>query len=114
MIYVGFSERTNKFWARVICKKYRHCAPVLIKNDKCMLFQFAAYKKISIINIRKADIDKLKHFGWVFIKCDNRCDIQTALKSKPLTCVQFTKRALHIKKVNIQTPDALLKYLKTK
>ena len=114
MLYVGFSTQSHKLYARVVCKKYRHCAPLLITNNKCIIYQFISYKKIVPIYIRQRDIEILKHFGWIFIQYDGKFNIRHTLKSKALTCVQFTKHVLNIKNIAIQTPDELLKYLNTK
>ena len=54
---------------------------------------------------------RLESFGWKFIKYNGKIDHKHALKSKAITCVQFTKCALNIKNIAIQTPDALLEYL---
>ena len=111
MIYIGFSTISHKTSAKILCKKYRHCAPVLIHNNKCVLYQFVAYKKIVPIHIRPRDLNKLELFGWKFIKYSGKFAPGHALKSKSITCVQFTKHALHIKNIAIQTPDTLLRYL---
>lgn len=112
MIYIGFSTRSHKISARILCRKYRHCAPVLITQDKCIMYQFIARGKISLIALRLKDLNILKHYGWKFIKYD--CNFTPALKSKSYTCVQFTKQSIGINKITIQTPNALLKYLKRK
>lgn len=114
MLYIGFSKKSHKLSAKILCKKYRHCAPVLITKEKCIIYQFVSYKKIVPIYIRPYDINTLKHFGWIFIKYNTKFDHRRVLNSKAFTCVQFTKHVLNIKNIMIQTPDALLKYLSVK
>ncbi len=111
MIYIGFSTQSHKLYARILCKNYRHCAPVLIMRNKCILYQFVRYGKIVPIYIRHRDINILKHFGWIFIKYDTTISKKNLLQSHAMTCVQFTKRASGIKNITIQTPDALLKHI---
>ena len=113
MIYIGFSTQSHKLFAKILCRKYRHCAPILITRNKCILYQFVSYKKIVPVYIRQQDINILKQFGWVFIKCNANYSTRNVLKSKAITCVQFTKQILNIKNISIQTPDTLLKYLIT-
>lgn len=111
MLYIGFSTRSHKILARIFCKKYRHCAPVMIMHDKCILYQFVQRKKIVPIYLKHKDINILRQFGWIFIPT-NKTDISfNPLQSNAITCVQFAKRALNIQNIKIQTPDALLKHL---
>ncbi len=112
MIYIGFSTRSHKIFARILCRKYRHCAPILIMKDKCIMYQFIARGKISLIALRLKDLNILKHYGWEFIKYDRK--FIPRVKTKSYTCVQFTKQSIGINKITIQTPNALLKYLKRK
>ena len=112
MIYIGFSKRSHKIFAQILCRQYRHCAPVLIMKDKCIVYQFVAHSKISFIALRLKDLNILKNYGWEFIKYDGK--FAPALKSNSYTCVQFTQQSIGIKKITIQTPNALLKYLKRK
>lgn len=113
MIYIGFSIQSHKKLARILCKKYRHCAPIIINKNKCVIYQFISYKKIVPIHVRARDLKTLKHFGWIFVQYSGKFAPARGLKSKTITCVQFTKCALNIKNIAIQTPDALLKYLTT-
>lgn len=69
---------------------------------------------MSLIAIKRRDIKILTSYGWVFIKYNGKFDIQRALKTNPITCVQFTKHACGIKKKAIITPDSLFRYLNNK
>ena len=114
MIYIGFSTRTQKIYARILCKKYRHVAPVLITPKKCTIYQFVRFNKVVPIPIKKRDLIILQKHEWKFVKYACKFDPELAIKTKPINCVQFTKRACRIKNITIQTPDALLKYITQK
>ena len=114
MLYIAFSSRSHKLYAQILCRKYRHCAPVLMTDNKCIIYQFIKRGQIAQISIRPDDINILKHYGWKFVKYDTKFAPTIALKTKPWTCVQFTKQSIGIRKITIQTPDALLRYLNRK
>ena len=111
MIYISFSQQSNKILPNMICNKYKHCAPVVIKRNKCFMYQFTSQRNICIICLNKKDLQILKQYGWVFVKYNNKINLQNCLYTKSLTCVQFTKKFCNIKKLKIQTPDSLLKYI---
>jgi hypothetical protein len=113
MIYIGFSTKSHKLYARIICRHFRHTAPVVIIDDKCIIYQFIKPKTISLIAVKYKDLKILEQFGWKFVQYNKQFNIQHALKTHPITCVQFTKRAFGIKNITIQTPDGLLKYLQS-
>lgn len=112
--YIGFSTKTHKILARIICHKYKHCAPIKSSNNNVTIYQFIKPHKIIAIPIKKRDLDILEHHGWKFVRYKAKIDPRSALKIRAITCVQFTKRALGIKKTAIQTPDDLLKYITRK
>lgn len=111
MIYIGFSKQSHKIFAKLFCSNFKHCAPIIIKQNKCFLYQFTSQRNICIICLYKRDLKILEQYGWKFIKYNNKIDLQNALYKKSLTCVQFTKRFCKIKNIKIQTPDSLLKYI---
>lgn len=113
MLYIGFSTKTHKIYARIFCKKFKHVAPVLITNKKCILYQFVRPNKIVLMPIKKRDLNVLEQHSWKFIRYDCKFTPRKAIKTKPINCVQFVKRACGIKNIKIQTPDALLKYITT-
>jgi len=114
MLYIGFSTKTHKKFARIVCKYFRHCAPIIMYNDKYVLYQFVDRKNIIPIEIKPRDIQILVQHGWTFIKYNGKFDITIALKSKSMTCVQFTKNLCGIRNITIQTPDGLFKKLNKK
>lgn len=114
MVYIGFAKQTNKLMARIICRHFKHCAPIVITKNKCEIYQFTKPTQITIIKIKKRDIKILKKYGWKFIKYQPRIIPQNISKIHTMTCVQFTKKFCGIKKISIQTPDAFLTYLTKK
>ncbi len=114
MIYIGFSTKTNKLCAKILCKKYRHVAPILITKNKCIMYQFVRFNKVVLIPIKKRDLTVLQQYGWKFVKYACKFAPECAIKSKPINCVQFTKRACGIKNIKIQMPDSLLKHITQK
>lgn len=110
IIYIGFSKRTHKIIAQLLCRNFKHCAPVVIHKNKCEIYQFTNPRTISVISVKKRDIKILEKYGWVFVKYDIK---KLPKKSDifALTCVQYTKKFCGIYQKNIQTPDDLLKYI---
>ena len=111
IIYIGFSTKTNKILARIFCHHFKHCAPIVITKNKCELYQFTKPSDITIIPIKKRDFKILEQYGWKFVKYNAKNPNVKPLKIHALTCVQFTKRFCDIKKIGIQTPFCLFKYL---
>jgi len=109
MLYIGFSNYSSKRYANMLCKKYKHCAPVIINKKEVIIYQFVHMNKVVKIIVQKNDIKKLELHGWTFVKCCSRPRTKLALHC--LTCVQFTKSMCGIKNVTIQTPLALFNYL---
>lgn len=114
IVYIGFSNKTHKLYAKMLCNKYKHCAPVIIDKNRVVLYQFVHTNKIIDINIRKKDLNILKHYGWTFIKYNVKNIPTDILKIHAITCVAFSKRVCRIDNILIQTPDALFRYLSDK
>lgn len=114
IIYIGFSTKTHKLHARILCHNFKHCAPIIVNKNQVILYQFIRPNKIVAIHMHKKDLNILKHSGWKFIKYHLESVPKNTLKIHTITCVQFTKKICRINKINIQTPDKLLQYLTTK
>jgi len=109
MLYIGFSNYSNKIHAKIFCNKYKHCAPVMINKNTVVIYQFVHINKIVKISVQKNDLKILEKHGWRFIRYKK--NITQIPDVFCLTCVQFTKRVCGINNIRIQTPLALLKYL---
>lgn len=114
MIYIGFSTQSHKISAHLFCKKFRHCAPILVGSKICVLYQFVRPGKMVPVKIKPRDIKILSAYSWVFIKYDCKLNLERTRNAKNLTCVQFTKCVCDIKNKSIQTPDALFRYINHK
>jgi len=110
MLYIGFSDYSNKFYAKMFCKKYKHCAPIIVNKNNVEIYQFVHLNKIVKIVIQKSDLKLFKRHGWIFIKYPPVPQKEIPMR-RCLTCVQFTKAVCEIKDKRIQTPLALFKYL---
>lgn len=95
------------------CRKFKHCAPIVIKKNRCEMYQFTKPNQITIIKIKQRDIKILEQYGWKFIKC-NIVKMPDISNIHAITCVQFTKQFCGIKRFTIKTPDDLLKYISEK
>lgn len=112
MIYIGFSKKTHKLYARILCKRFKHCAPVIVRNNKYYLYQFVNRDDIGIITLKRRDLLILQQYGWVFVKCKYKPNLKYTKNNKTLTCVQFTKQMCGITDKKIITPYDLFKYVK--
>ena len=114
MIYIGFSTRTHKLYARICCKNFKHCAPIVISNKKCFLYQFVNKNHIEKIPLTQRNLLILEHYGWEFIKYSAKNAPRNAETISAITCVQFTKKFCEIHEKRILTPDDLFRFLNDK
>ena len=114
MLYIAFSKQTHKLFAKVFCRQFRHCAPIIQKQDKFILYQFIKHNNIAEIHLSERDIKILSTKGWKFVKYNTKFDRTRIKDKKSITCVQFTKSVCGIKNKRIITPDNLYKYLNKK
>lgn len=112
MIIIAFAHKSSKKIPNLICKKFKHVAPIILNKNKMQMLQFVRKNNIHKINLKMRDIKILKKHGWFFIFTNNNipCDFQP---NKAWSCVDLCKRALGIKQHWIQTPDALYRHLNT-
>jgi len=114
MIYIGFSTRTHKLYARILCKRFKHCAPIVIQKNSCLIYQFVRKNKIEIIPLTRRDLHILNKYGWRFVKYETKNISSVFISDKSWNCVQFTKNFCNIKNMFIQTPDSLYKHITQK
>ena len=110
MLIIGFSEKTSKPLVQLVCKHMKHCAIITQDKNEMFLHQFVSRCNVAKIAITERGIAQLESNGWVFIYIDKYKPER--LDQRAMTCVQYAKYAIGIKKFWIQTPDALYKYLK--
>ena len=110
MMIIAFSENTSKILPRILCRKYRHCAPIVCDEHGLIMYQFINRKNIVKIKLSQRDITILRTHGWKFIYISPNVKINLDC-AHAYSCVNLSKRALNIHSIFIQTPYALYKYL---
>lgn len=112
MIIIAFCTQTSKFLPRVLCRHFRHCAPIIVRpgaQKPFVMYQFVTRRNIARVTLNARDINILRAHGWEFICVPN---INPDVDARGgITCVDFTKRVIKLRHRRIQTPDALFKYL---
>ncbi len=110
MIIIGFSRKTSKLFPKLFCRKYKHCAPILInKNNEYIMLQFIKKNHIKKIILTLDSLKLLRNAGWEFINIYN---IKSYNYKKSKTCVDLTKKVIGLYAPFIQTPYKLYKKLK--
>lgn len=111
MIIVAFSNKTSKFLPRIFCRKFKHVAPIIMDDNKIILYQFVRRGNIVQIQLKMRDLKILVKHGWKFIYLNNnaRRDFNV---SESVTCVQFTKNTIGMRNLFVQTPYQMYKTLK--
>ncbi|MBR4475362.1 MAG: hypothetical protein IKP05_01620 [Alphaproteobacteria bacterium] len=114
MIIIAFSENTSKILPRILCRRFRHCAPIICNRNNLIMYQFIRHNKIEQINLRTRDIAILRAYGWRFVYIPSDIQLHTNYLLNAYSCVDLSKRTIGMKSVFIQTPNALYKYLTRK
>lgn len=78
------------------------------------MYQFVRAGNIVKISLSLRDLKLLRAHGWEFVYLPGRQPTPTINAGRTATCVIFTKRAIGLHHMRIQTPDALYRFLKTK
>lgn len=111
MIIIAFSNKTSKFIPNILCRKYKHVAPIVPRDNELIMYQFVAPGRIEKIKLHMRDIKILKIHGWDFIYIDGITPPHDFYPYCAKTCVDLTKRAIGIQNWRIQTPLGLFKEL---
>ena len=110
MIIIAASNKTNKTLSRLLCKNWKHVAPIVANNNKLTLYQFTrAWRHATPINLQWRDMKILEQHGWIFIPLPYAQTNTNIEKIRAVTCVAFTKRAIGLSDIKIQTPNQLIK-----
>ena len=113
MIIIAFSKNTSKVLPRILCRHFRHCAPIICNKNDLTLYQFTHYNHIERIHLHPRDIALLRAYGWKFVYISP--NIKTNYDfTHAYSCVDLSKHAIGIHSMFIQTPDSLYKYLTQK
>lgn len=108
MMIIAFSTKTSKILPRIFCGRLKHVAPIVIDDDKIVLYQFVQMGKIVQIPIQARDINILAAHGWQFVYL-TRTSPQSIDGKRIYTCVHLAKTMIGIKCARIQTPNRLYK-----
>ena len=111
MIIIAFSNKTSKVIPHILCRKYKHVAPIVPSGNELTMYQFVNYRHVEKIKLNMRDIKILKAHGWEFIYINGIALPHDFNPYHTRTCVDLTKRAIGLKNLRIQTPSALYKNL---
>ena len=114
MIIIAFSENTSKFLPRILCRHYRHCAPITCEKKDLIMYQFIKPNHIAAIHLKLRDIAVLQAHGWKFIYVSPNVSMQNFYPTFTYSCVGLCKHALGFHSIFIQTPYASYKHLTKK
>lgn len=115
MIIVAFCTKTSKLLPRIVCRHFKHCAPIVPSGDASktmVMYQFVHRNKIVPIPITARGLRTLRAHGWAVVCVAGVTPPPDLARACAPTCVAFTKRACGMRRAGIQTPDALYKYLR--
>lgn len=111
MIIIGFSDKTRKILPHICCGQMKHVAPIAVRGAELVLYQFVRRGHVQQIKLKMRDIKILGAYGWRFVYVP--CALPQEFDTHGVwTCVQLTKRAIKMKNIWIQTPDALYNRIK--
>lgn len=111
MIIIAFSNKTSKILPKLICRKYKHVAPIIPDGKGLVMYQFVRRGDVEKIEIQTRDLKILKSHGWDFIYIHGAKIPHDFNPNNAITCVDLSKRIIGLKKIYIQTPLALYKEL---
>ncbi len=114
MMIIAFSTKTSKILPRILCRHFRHCAPIMCDKSHLVMYQFVRLGHIEQIQMRPRDIKILAQHGWVFVYLSPHTPTRQYDFIHAYSCVDLTKRAINMHNIFIQTPDRLYKYLTQK
>ncbi|MDR0449574.1 MAG: hypothetical protein LBG89_03925 [Rickettsiales bacterium] len=109
---IGFTENTGRRVARLVCRRFRHCAVVDLGS---MVLANIGVDGVRLVRVDAAALGRLRAAGWVFVaaKAGGKGGRGRA-QFNVLNCVGFAKRVLGIRNPLILTPLQLYRYLDEK
>ena len=109
MIIIAFAPNTSKLLPRIICRRFKHVAPIYVKQNKLIMYQFISHNNIAQIPLQMRDLKILARHGWCFV-CLAVSPRKTPINNlHAITCVSMVKKIIGIHNIFIQTPYALYK-----
>ena len=114
MVIIAFSENTSKILPRILCRNFRHCAPIVCNKKDLIMYQFINKNHIAQIHLNTRDIKILAAHGWRFIYISPSTPIHDFDFTHAYSCVDLSKRAIGVHSIFIQTPYTLFRFLAKK
>lgn len=111
MMIIAFAPKTSKILPKICCGKLKHVAPIAVTKNKLVMYQFIHMGKVEKIRLQMRDIKILSANGWQFVYLSGNINTKWQTHGA-ITCVQYTKHVIGIKKWYVQTPMQLYKMLK--
>ena len=115
MIIIAFAPNTSKLLPRIICRRFKHVAPIYVKQNKLIMYQFISHNNIAQIPLQMRDLKILVHHGWRFVLLPlaGQKSTKTIMFDNihAMTCVSMVKKVIGMHNIFIQTPYALYKKL---
>ncbi len=110
MIIIAFCKHTTKKIPNLLCRGYKHAAPIAAYPDKLIMYQFVRHGVTEKIELHMRDLQILQKHGWHFVYLTGDISHDFCINTA-YTCVQLSKQAIGIKNWQIQTPQRLYKFL---
>lgn len=114
MMIIAFSKNTSKILPHMLCRHFRHCAPIICNGHDLIMYQFIKHNHIEQIHIKSRDIAILHAHGWEFIYISPGGPVNKCNLSHVYSCVDLSKRIIGLKSIFIQTPYMLYKHINKK
>ncbi|MDR1207670.1 MAG: hypothetical protein LBK26_04635 [Rickettsiales bacterium] len=114
-IIIAFIHKTNKFWARIFCRNFRHCCVIFTMRADGVLQNVLVQiggDGVRLIPVGMRELQRMKRQGWKFVNMGVRGNAPRAAAPQFLSCVGFAKRALGIRNPFVWTPDQLYKKIR--
>ncbi|MBD5400255.1 hypothetical protein HDR61_00700 [bacterium] len=111
MVIIAFSDKTSKVIPRIVCHKFKHCAPIIPTGHDMVMYQFTRPGHVTPIKINMSGIRRLRQHGWQFIYVPHDTPPNFTTRGA-ISCVDLSKRALGLRAAWIWRPDGLYTYLR--
>ncbi len=112
MVIIAFCTKTSKILPRVICRHFRHCAPIVPAmhgaNHPWVMYQFVRRGTVIQIPLSTRDMNILRAHGWVFMHVNTTPNTKI---SNVRTCVDLSQHVIGRNPRWYQTPDGLYREL---
>ena len=91
MIIIAFSNKTSKKFAQLVCRKFKHVAPIIPDGRFLIMYQFVRPGYVEKIKLGTRDLKILKAHGFITRDSRKKERKKPGLK-KARRAPQFSKR----------------------